>query len=406
MEQNKFTKEAIIINKLSLSSDHVAALNLLYRPIIGENAVNVYFLLQNISCIDEKIIFSHIYNILNISNKTFFESINRLQAVKLIEIVNTQSIYLKTPNDFFAFFSSTFFSSFLRKTVGEKTFEYLKEKLTSKYDSQCSNSELDYDLLAKEFGNTNILTVENKKSTIKDFLIDYDLLNNVKKSLSKKAITYNLKEDEKVDRKLYELTKVYNFTAEEIAKIYVMSLGVDQKLSVEKADEIAIKLANSLAITTKNSEMKQSDSNVSITDFFESKPSEDFLKMLSNSGIISASDKRLIAMLAKNYKMSNGVINVLLHYIIKETKGTLSKNYVEKIASSWDRENITDVETALKYLRLSKKESQTTSRKKDTVLEWMKDTEVQVDDSENNLQDFEEVDLDKVKEKIDSLTSK
>ena len=60
-------------------------------------------------------------------------------------------------------------------------------------------------------------------------------------------------------------------------------------------------------------------------------------------------DKRLIENLLIDQKLSPGVVNVLISYVLKINNEKLTKSYVETLAGQWKRLNIETVEEAMKY---------------------------------------------------------
>ncbi len=122
--------------------------------------------------------------------------------------------------------------------------------------------------------------------------------------------------------------------------------------------------------TNKNVEKK----NVGIVSYFESKSPEMFLKALSKSNVIASSDKTIIKVLQNNYEFSDGVINVLLHFVLKTSNSKLTKTYVEKIASQWKRKKIKTVEDALNFIKNSdSSKTSYSNKKKDIVPKWMEE---------------------------------
>ncbi len=376
------SKKIIVKNFISLNNEQGASLNLLYRPIIGNDSTNIYLMLQNISNENIVINFSHIMNIFNISEKLILDSLKKLLAVNLINYID-DGIYLIHPKNAFDFFNNTFLYHFLRKTIGEKTCEFLRESLS---DNNSIKKDLNYDLLEEIFGfdkkeeyrnRNDILPLDNSK----------DFLYKVSNIVGKKGIEYNVGSDIFVDNKLFELSKIYNFSDTDIAKIYVMSIDMNRKISVNKVENIALKMyeLNNENNPKSNNQTNDLNSRISIVDFFERKNPIDFLKMCSPSGEVSSADARLVDLLLKKYKLSHGVSNVLLHYVMKEKKGKLPKTYIEKLASSWDREGINSTQIAIDHIKHKPKEEQKYNKKSDVIPKWILDDNINNDDLMKNV---------------------
>ena len=68
-------------------------------------------------------------------------------------------------------------------------------------------------------------------------------------------------------------------------------------------------------------------------------------------------------------KLTPGVVNVLIDYVLKVNNQKLNKNYVESIASQWKRLGIETVEEAMNACKKEHKKSSPT-KKLDKVPEW------------------------------------
>lgn len=76
----------------------------------------------------------------------------------------------------------------------------------------------------------------------------------------------------------------------------------------------------------------------------------DYLRIKQNNTVPSRADLDIIDDLSKNFGFSNGVINALVDYVLFKADNVLSRKYIEKIASSLARENVTTVIDTMNYL--------------------------------------------------------
>lgn len=72
-----------------------------------------------------------------------------------------------------------------------------------------------------------------------------------------------------------------------------------------------------------------------------------FLQSKQNGIAVSSADKKLIEHLILEMKLTPEVVNVLLEYVLENNQMRLNRSYVEKIAASWIRLNVTNKEEAL-----------------------------------------------------------
>jgi replication initiation and membrane attachment protein len=80
--------------------------------------------------------------------------------------------------------------------------------------------------------------------------------------------------------------------------------------------------------------------------YFETTSPCQFLEFLANGAKPSQSDLNIVEHIMIHQKLSPGVMNVLLHYVLNVADMKLIKNYIEKIASHWARKNIQTVKEA------------------------------------------------------------
>jgi replication initiation and membrane attachment protein len=80
--------------------------------------------------------------------------------------------------------------------------------------------------------------------------------------------------------------------------------------------------------------------------YFETTSPRQFLEFLANGAKPSQVDLNIVEQIMIHQKLSPGVMNVLLHYVLNVADMKLIKNYIEKIASHWARKNIQTVKEA------------------------------------------------------------
>jgi len=81
---------------------------------------------------------------------------------------------------------------------------------------------------------------------------------------------------------------------------------------------------------------------------FENANPYQFLKSKYKDGKVVERDLRLLESLLVDLKLTPGVVNVLIDYVLKINNQKLNKNYIETIASQWKRLGIETVEEAMK----------------------------------------------------------
>jgi replication initiation and membrane attachment protein len=108
-----------------------------------------------------------------------------------------------------------------------------------------------------------------------------------------------------------------------------------------------------------------------------------FLQYLQQGTKPARSDIAIVNALSKDYGFGNGIINVIVEYVLYKNDNVLSRNYAEKIAASLAREGVTTTVDAMNYLK--KLTSKTSNKKKVTKVE------TKVDESDVSLEELNEL---------------
>ena len=107
---------------------------------------------------------------------------------------------------------------------------------------------------------------------------------------------------------------------------------------------------------------------------FENAHPYQLLKSKYKDGKVIEKDLKLIESLLLDLKLTPGVVNVLIDYVLKVNNQKLNKNYVESIASQWKRLGIETVEEAMNACKKEHKkyikEKANPTKKLDKVPEW------------------------------------
>jgi len=116
-----------------------------------------------------------------------------------------------------------------------------------------------------------------------------------------------------------------------------------------------------------------------------------FLQYLQQGTKPARSDIAIVDSLSKDYGFNNGIINVIVEYVLYKNSNVLSKNYAEKIAASLAREGVSTTVDAMNYLKKLTVKSQ--SKKK-------------VSHVKNEENDISEISLDEMNDLLNELEVK
>lgn len=345
----------------------------LYQPIIGYSSLAVYFTLWSEVKNQNVLSFSNHEQLLarmKMPAGTFIEARKFLEGVGLLKTklekrngtnVYHYSIYAPlTPKDFF---NDTLLFGMLIRELGEedadrlkKVYEYGSKHFDGEDISSSFNDAFQFDVNEPSFmkaATTINNSVGRNKRTIKT-AFDYDLFFV---ELSKNSTITSNQIVKKEMKEIERLATLYG-TKEEEAAFYVINCFDNEK---DKGNKVDLKLLSeefmkegNFASTALKKKNKKSNVNsdtllANKINLFENTSPRDILRLLQNGTRPAISDLKIIDMLSKDYCLNNGVINVLIDFVLSMNKNVLSRGYAEKIAASFNRENIKTTIDAMNY---------------------------------------------------------
>ena len=114
-----------------------------------------------------------------------------------------------------------------------------------------------------------------------------------------------------------------------------------------------------------------------------------FLQYLQQGTKPARSDLAIVDSLSKDYGFGNGIINVIVEYVLYKNNNILSKNYCEKIASSLAREGVLTTVDAMNYLKKLTVKSQAKKKVSRVQKDEPNDTEISLDEMNDLLNELE-----------------
>ncbi len=347
----------------------------LYQPIVGYAALAVYFTFWSESN-NQKItsLSSHEQLLLRMKIATgdFIEARKQLEAVGLIktrlEKVQGFSIYhyeIFAPKTPMKFFNDTLLYGLLIQNLGEADANRIKRvyQIQSSIPMGEDISASFNDVFHPDFSDSAFMvaatgvdsTLGRQRSKI-DTEFSYEKFFNTLKQISQineKAFTKTeLKEIERLSS-LYGVSE--EVAAERVANSYdpnkAKGSRVDFKvLNEDLKNEVSFGVVSRAKRTRKKNIAIGEEGLAAKVKLFETKSPKEVLSILQNGTKPAQADLNIIYSLAEDYKLTNGVINVVIDFVLQMNNNVLSKYSVEKIASSISRENIETAVDAMEYL--------------------------------------------------------
>lgn len=353
----------------------------LYEPIIGYSAIALYLTL--ISDLDKLELMSltythhHLMTIMKSDLTNIEKSRKALEALGLLKTYvkksNNSNEYLYelySPLSPYEFFNNSILSILLKNNIGDMEYNNLVkyyrhpnfkldeyEEITSKLnDTFTSVSSIE--------ANNEELRKQTKLGVAIDNLIDFDLIIESIPSGLINAKTFNKRMRELIN----ELAFVYNIDTLKMCDIIRLVLSENGVISKDKLREAVRKSYEfnnngskpTLIYKTQPEYLKtriDGSASSKMIYVFENTTPYEFLKS-KNKGVEPIKrELDILDHLASDFKLTPGVINVLIDYEIRINDGKLLKNHIDAIASSWIKKGIKTVPEAMETARKNYKDS-------------------------------------------------
>ena len=379
----------------------------LYQPIIGAKATSLYLTLstQNKSNEGSILKLSQLLKSMQLTSSEFISARHYLEAVGLIRTYESKQedvrcyIYvIYSPKSPKAFFEDVLFKGLLILSVGEKEAKRLANKwkvnltIPEEYHEVSASFldvyKIDYDdpSFRKEFG-TQILGRDHGRAKLE---FNYDLFfRYVSENSGIDTSSFKKKDMKEISR----LATLFGLDEKHMAFIVIdeyISEG-SVHLDFEKITNRAEKeLKYSHVPNVEKSKVSGDSELAQKIRLMEETASAKWLQYLQQGTKPARSDIAIVNSLSKDYGFGNGIINVIVEYVLYKNSNVLSKNYAEKIASSLAREGVSTTVDAMNYLK--KLCVKNTSKKKDTPSKKEVETvesEISLDEMNELLNDLE-----------------
>ena len=408
----------IVVNKSIITEQDKKILVDLYQPIIGNKAISLYFTLLNDleknSTITEELSHHHLLSVMQTSLDEIVKMRERLEGIGLLKTymkkgsISNYVYVLYGPVSVNEFLNHPILNIVLYNNVGK--IEYKKivdsyklprvvlkdyEDISSSFDEVFSSVPVN-----SFFSNDDILTKNTGELLFKN-TIDFELLiSGLDSSLiSEKAFTKDVR------NLITNLCFLYNIDViamQGLIRTCINEKGMIDKDSLRKASRNYYQFENSGNLPTlihmsQPEYLKSPTGDVSrrgkMIYTFENTNPYQFLKSKYKNGKIVTRDLQIVEGLLLDLKLTPGVVNVLLDYVLRVNNQKLNKTYIETIASHWKRLGIETVPEAMdaciKEHKKNKKKNVVVSKTKiEKVPEWF---DQKIDAKEISKQEEEEL---------------
>ena len=363
----------VVINKTILHDEDRKILTDLYLPIIGADAVMLYFCLW--SSLDSSQIvskdFSHqkLVSSLRMTINEIYDNRSKLEAIGLIKTlvkegeVNNYIYELYSPASATEFLSHPILNIVLYSNIGKIEYDNLVKayKLprfnTSNYNdiTKSFNDVFEsigmtsYDLSLDDIRKYNKLKLNINSNFDFNFLI-----NSMPRNIDvNRVFTKEIKE------LIINLSFIYDIDAIHMSNIIKGCLnerGTINRELLRKSSRNYYQFDNGGILPTiiDNSQPEylrrpvgDTSNRAKMIYTFETISPRELLIKKNNGSEPTRRDLKLLEDLLVDYKLKPGVVNVLIDYILNVNNKKLTRNYVETLAGEWQRLGIETVEEAM-----------------------------------------------------------
>ena len=413
----------IVINKSLLNDNDRKILTMLYQPIIGSTAINLYFSLwsdlNKIEIMSKEYTHHHLMTTTRMKLDEIVICRKKLEALGLLKTffkisdINNYVYELYSPLQASEFFSNPILAISLFSSIGKKEYEELisyfqmpKVNLNDFENISARFSDI-YNLdlkKAEDVTNETIKKKEKLEILVQDF-VDFEFISKANKGiLNTKALN---KDTKSLINNLAYLYNFDNMTISNIIKNSVNESGMILEPTFKKncknyySFENKGELPNLIYKKNKKEEKITTNIREKLINCFQTTSPYEFLKSKYKGGKPTNKDLTLLENLLADQKLEPGVVNVLVDYVLRVNDSKLNKNLVEAIASQWKMLEIKTVEEAMRqaeseYKKRKEYKTQKSTTKEVKLPHWYnkeKNKEVMTKEEEeelkNMLKDFE-----------------
>lgn len=383
-----------VVGEMTLES--YSSLHLLYFPLIGNDAMQVYHTMTAIALCKQEI-----HNHLLLTSITGLN----MDAVEKSRHVLEQYLLMKTfyhakdnayiyqvfmPKDGQSFLRHEVFGRLYMKKMGRQVYEFNKLSFAKRQEDRDGYQEITIPF-------TNILKGEWQDAEETQFLKmkpEQDLLYQNDMPLSfnydrflngfSKTLFPLTQRNEKNLRQIGELATIHGIDEMMMRKLVSQSMNLkDNTLNLEQ-------------LKKKTRDAQSVYQEVDQKHPYQMPPVQ-FLQMRQRGVALSSSDKYLIETLITEFRLIPEVVNVLIEYVLEKTNQRFTKSYVQKVASVWVRLNIDSADKALQHIEQEKQQYVNTPN---NTMKSLPDWYYNQDDVETDAEPVDEVELERLMKQL------
>ncbi len=391
----------------TLHVDYTKSLTHLYQPLIGINAIALYYTLVHeieLQSLTDKQTHHTLMGALNLPLDEIYEARIKLEGIGLLKtykITNDSDVIYTyelispfTPSEFF---NDLMLSELLYRHVGKSKYGLLEANYKEKEEviegKQQTVAFTDvfqtFEPHSSEFNEFKkaVQTAKVPLDTIDFTWIEQGLKRQM---IPVEKVLTNWNKDQ-----IAQVMHLYDLDLNEVEKSVLWALTDENELDIDefhaachdlfkvKHNDVTIELTQKEQVEPKQEPKDRKEAKEPTTKedelakALETMSPKDLLEDLSSGGHASESDMKLIRDVMLKQGLETPVMNVLIHYVLLQSNMQLSRAYLEKIASHWSRANLQSAKEAMDFAKLQNQPFQDRKRgpkkSKEIIPDWFED---------------------------------
>lgn len=395
MEGIRRTDSFMVFTKGHLSVADFQVLTLLYQPIIGSDSYSLYMVLYGL--LNRQTLISDTYHhgflesLLNLRLEVIEKNRSRLEAIGLLSsyYLNDHFVYeIKCPLSAESFVNDGILGQYLIQSITKDKFKKVLNLFKVKtpnikqyFKISKSFEEVYESIQTDEMVMENELMSSKKSESVKVNHTNFEwrlFIESIPESV------YDTKNfSERMKEKILNLAYVYGLDEIDMREVFIKSIGNNQEVEINRLAIVArehfqmITTYSSDKLLPKEPEIRNLPTDPK--EYFRVISPRALLKEMGG-GMVSSADLRIVERLIEEVGLEKEVVNVLIAYIAKIKNGVLpTYEYFEKVAQSWKRNKITNVDLAMDYVIHLNSQAKSTQDKTSTKGKKSTKPDIQVD---------------------------
>ncbi len=394
MESIRRSDTFVVSGEGICSSNDYQVLTLLYQPVIGQTAFNLYSTLMNLmdrqSLLSDEYLHADLESLLNCKLELIEAARYKLEAIGLLVtffVSDTFHYEIRLPLSPRSFINDGILGQYLisaiTKTRFKKILKIFKVQRPSKKQryniSKAFNEVFPAIAMPEQIQESNLLSGDKQRFVT---VTHYDFNWRLFKDSIPEDIFQFEQMTEAIKMKIESLAYVYGLDELTMKDVTLKSLDDNNLVNIEfLAKNARYEYENQTQVDLKT-DLKSEPRNRNLpkdpVSYFKAISPIQLLEEIGD-GMVSAADLRIFERLIDEVGLDASVINVMIAYIARMKEGVLpGYAYFQKVAQTWKRHQINTVELAMDYVKHleSRQRSQTGYNKqqpKDIEVDWLDD---------------------------------